>query len=123
MIVKRIRESSKPDVSVAFLTGDFNNLSSSANELETFRNEGFFDTFEATMNRPTEDRAPSFGTFHGFTGRAYCSIPKIDFIWMKRLKEGARGIDVKEAGIIRDGEQGLYPSDHFPVYTVVEIAH
>ncbi|KAJ3050289.1 hypothetical protein HK097_008759 [Rhizophlyctis rosea] len=119
MIVKRIRDLSTPDVNAAFVTGDFNNLSSSANELEVFREDGFFDTFEATMNRPTEDRAPSFGTFHGFTGRAYSSIPKIDFVWLKRLKEG---MEVREAGIIRDGEQGLYPSDHFAVYTVVQVA-
>ncbi|KAJ3043203.1 hypothetical protein HDV00_005523 [Rhizophlyctis rosea] len=122
MIVNRITNTSSEPYSVAFVTGDFNNLSSTAKELQTFRNAGFVDTFEATMNRPTETGQLSFGTFHGFLGRAYSSIPKIDFIWMKHMKDGRAGGEVKEVGIVRDGEQGRWPSDHFPVYAIVELA-
>ncbi|TVR33320.1 MAG: endonuclease/exonuclease/phosphatase family protein [Spirochaetaceae bacterium] len=53
------------------------------------------------------------GTFHDFTGEPLTT--KIDFV-LAPIE-----IPVLEAGIIRTHADGRYPSDHFPVYAVVDV--
>lgn len=48
-------------------------------------------------------------TFHGFRGKGARSLGKIDYV----LCDGGWG--VLEADVIRDGRDGRFPSDHFPI--------
>ncbi|HNS19967.1 MAG TPA: endonuclease/exonuclease/phosphatase family protein [Sedimentisphaerales bacterium] len=57
---------------------------------------------------PTEQEV---GTFHAFKGGA--AGGKIDYIFIQP------GAEVKAAQILRDNENGRYPSDHYPVLAVV----
>ena len=60
-----------------------------------------------------DDDLNEIGTFHDFTGQPLTT--KIDFVL------APTGIPVLEAGIIRTHAGGRYPSDHFPVYAVVDL--
>ena len=57
--------------------------------------------------------AVDVGTFHGFRGVRVG--PKIDFVLV------SQGFDVLEAAILHEARDGRYPSDHFPVTTVVRL--
>lgn len=59
-----------------------------------------------------EDDLDEIGTFHNFTGEPLTT--KIDFVL------APADIPVLEAGIIRTHVDSRYPSDHFPVYAVVD---
>jgi endonuclease/exonuclease/phosphatase family metal-dependent hydrolase len=61
----------------------------------------------------TEKRAGPEGTFNGFQGRA--TGPRIDWI----LFRGP--FRVVEAETITRNDNGRYPSDHFPVFSVLEL--
>ena len=60
-----------------------------------------------------DDELSEIGTFHDFSGEPLTT--KIDFVL------APAGIPVLEAGIIRTHAGGRYPSDHFPVYAVVDL--
>jgi len=57
--------------------------------------------------RELHPEATGVGTFNGFQGNT--DGPKIDYIFVKP------GTKVLEAEILRDNDNGQYPSDHFPV--------
>lgn len=66
---------------------------------------GFQDTFE--KNEDIKE-----GTFHGFTGKPEM---RIDYIFA--VKEAK----VLSANLVREsGLNGIYPSDHFPIYTDIQ---
>ncbi len=69
---------------------------------------GLIDTFRAL--HPT---AGQVGTYHGFNGAV--DGDKIDYVL---VQPEAR---VLEAAILRDNEQGRYPSDHYPVFARVRL--
>ena len=54
------------------------------------------------------------GTFHSFKGKP--SGPKIDYIFTRP------GVEVLQAGIVRDCKDDRYPSDHFPVTATLRFA-
>jgi len=56
--------------------------------------------------------AKEVGTFNGFKGKT--TGDKIDFVFVPH------GTKVLKAEIIRDNQNGRYPSDHFPVSALVE---
>ncbi|KND00163.1 endonuclease/exonuclease/phosphatase family [Spizellomyces punctatus DAOM BR117] len=105
LVLDRVKGFGVPDV---FVTGDFNNFEEDADEVVQMRRAGFMDTYELLHpNIWGKDRA----TFHDFTGSAI--PPKIDFIWMRSPENRLKVVD---ADIVRHhGENGRYPSDHFPV--------
>jgi endonuclease/exonuclease/phosphatase family metal-dependent hydrolase len=91
------------------LTGDMN-AGPSNPAIAAFLRSGWADTYAATHG--ALDPGP---TFHGFRGEAWSGEPgKIDWIF-------ARGrIRATGAEIIREGEGGRYPSDHYFLSAVLE---
>jgi endonuclease/exonuclease/phosphatase family metal-dependent hydrolase len=67
------------------------------------------DTF-----RVLQPHADDVGTFNGFNGKR--SGPKIDYVF------AGPDVEVLAAEILRDNEDGRYPSDHFPVTAAVSLA-
>lgn len=92
-----------PGSTPQFLAGDFNARPGSGCHRVFTRPEGlssepFSDAFE-------DDNS---GTFHQFTGRAVSE--RVDWILWRR------GASLTDRGTITDAFDGVYPSDHFPVY-------
>jgi len=91
--------------------GDFNdNPDSPVHHILTSRNTGLRDTWEM-MGR---HEGPESFTHHGFQGIP--QIARMDWILV------SRHFRVRNAFIIRDNENGRYPSDHFPCVTDLEWA-
>ena len=111
-ILKFISEqrSTLPNV---ILTGDFNNHTLDDQEIELVLNAGLIDTYRLVNKIESKDE--SF-TFHGFTGKnkfKWGMSTIIDFVFVS-------GFDVLNSSIIKDNQNGQYPSDHFPVCTILE---
>lgn len=104
MLVRKI-QSNKSSVPV-ILTGDFN-CGEDNPAIQTIISSGLTDTFgKINSKRPDE------GTFHDFTGDR--SGEKIDFIFVNNEFETIA------AKIDHTNKNGKYPSDHFPVISVVK---
>lgn len=98
------RGDATPQAAGLVIMGDFN-ASELSNEIRYILGEesiGVVDTF-----RVLHREAKYVGTFNGFEGKA--DGAKIDYL----LANGA--LEVVEAAIGRQHEEGRYPSDHFPV--------
>ncbi len=123
LIVRRMSEVCSDNLPL-LLTGDFNcNAYQPPQEDEAdcadanYRalvNSGFVDTYLAAGNT---DSAAS-NTFHAFQGAAFApdrsgNAGRIDWIL---ARDGASSVRVLAAGIIRDHQAPLYPSDHYPIY-------
>ncbi len=79
--------------------------------IELFIKDGWQDTYEAVHGT----RDPGF-TYHEFLGPSYrSSLGKIDWIFV-RGRIGAR-----QAQIVREARNGVYPSDHYFVAAEVEL--
>jgi endonuclease/exonuclease/phosphatase family metal-dependent hydrolase len=114
LILERIRARAHPDDPV-LLMGDFNaGEDNPAFQALVARRDPppgevrLYDTFRAV--HPDAGRT---GTFHAFRGDR--SGPKIDAILASPQWE------TLDAAIVLDSEDGLYPSDHFPVTAVVRL--
>jgi endonuclease/exonuclease/phosphatase family metal-dependent hydrolase len=118
LIVRRVVEISErtsidpPTV----VTGDFN--SRPGNPVHrTFTESGFVDTYLAAGN---EEGA---NTYHAFRGASYRDAHphrgprRIDWILLKDPKGRLR---VKSHRIIHDENDGLFPSDHYPILVELE---
>lgn len=92
------------------LTGDFNNNSENSTEIIALREYGFADTF-----RVLYPDAVDVGTFNSFVGTT--TGAKIDFVWVSQWTE----VEVTQASIIHDNDNGRYPSDHFPVDATITL--
>ena len=114
LIIERIRARAHPDDPV-LLMGDFN----AGEDNAAFRallasraavqgNVALYDTFRAA-----HPDARQTGTYHAFRGDR--SGPKIDAILASPEWE------TLTAGIVLMNENGLYPSDHFPVTATVRL--
>jgi len=99
---------SKQTADPTMITGDFNNNSEQSKEIVTLTNSSFVDTF-----RVLHPNATSVGTFHGFNGND--SGTKIDYVFGSALPVLGGPCKVEQASIIKDNDNGRYPSDHFPV--------
>ncbi|MHB8606362.1 MAG: endonuclease/exonuclease/phosphatase family protein, partial [Thermoplasmatota archaeon] len=66
--------------------------------------------------RHAEERAPAHwnATFHKFWGRG---LYRIDYIFAREPTRVARHV------VVRDEFDGVYPSDHFPVFAELEMEH
>lgn len=104
LIIERIAQRQKPDVPV-MITGDFN-CGESSEPIKAFRGVGFLDTYRVA--HPDDQNV---GTFHAFSGKP--SKDKIDYIF------ATPSVTVDAAEILRTNREGRYPSDHFPLVSVV----
>lgn len=84
------------------ILGDLN-ADESTRPLEILREAGYRDSFRIV--RPDEEAL----TYHGFRGRGARTLGKIDYVLCDA------GWRVVGAEIVRDGADGRYPSDHFPI--------
>eukprot|EP00002_Diphylleia_rotans_P016165 TRINITY_DN3139_c0_g2_i1.p1 TRINITY_DN3139_c0_g2~~TRINITY_DN3139_c0_g2_i1.p1 ORF type:complete len:305 (+),score=64.74 TRINITY_DN3139_c0_g2_i1:49-963(+) len=114
-IIEHIRAEASRNPNIPFfVTGDFNNQSESSPEIEVMRAAGFVDTFRVLY--PT---ASNVGTFNGFTGAT--NGAKIDFVWAPNSGSVGGSARILTAEINRYNVNGKYPSDHFPVESIVNI--
>ncbi len=119
LIARRMKERKHPDP--AFLTGDFN-----AGEDNTAVRYLKGDSPRASTTGPAPVDPPKLvdtfralhadqkvvGTFNGWRGKS--NGPKIDYIF------APPEIRVIEADILHDNRDGRYPSDHYPLITIVD---
>jgi endonuclease/exonuclease/phosphatase family metal-dependent hydrolase len=111
LLAKRIAERKHDDP--VLVTGDFNCRESSvALQWLTGKTPDapvkLVDTFRAIHPDAKDD-----GTFHGFSGKTEGG--KIDFVL------GSSSLKVLAAEILRDKQDGRYPTDHFPVMAEVRL--
>jgi endonuclease/exonuclease/phosphatase family metal-dependent hydrolase len=85
------------------LTGDMN-AHKDNRAIQLFIEDGWNDTYEALHG--SEDRGPTYHDFAGPNGPKK-ELGKIDWI----LYRG--NADVLSANIVKDSENGRYPSDHY----------
>jgi endonuclease/exonuclease/phosphatase family metal-dependent hydrolase len=121
LLAQRIRDRAHPDP--VFLTGDFNagernpvvQYFKGQKELKAANNGlaanpvRLVDTF-----RVLHPDANEVGTFHSFNGER--TREKIDYIFAQP------GVKVLRTEILYDNQDSRYPSDHFPVLAVLELA-
>ncbi len=113
-LISRIQDRGTRDPVI--ITGDFNAgednpvikyLKGEQNPGGIFSNQTINPIPFTDSYRVLHPNAERVGTFNGFKGRT--TGPKIDHVFVQPF------IEVKAAEIIRDHQQGRYPSDHFPV--------
>ncbi len=111
LLAKKISE--RTVKSPFIITGDFN--AGEENPAVRFLTSGSAPKYQALplvdTFRALHPDAKEVGTFNGFEGRT--TGDKIDYIFVPK------GTKVLKASIIRDNSDGRYPSDHFPVQTVI----
>ncbi len=91
-------------------TGDFN-VDIKNPVIDIIKESGWSDTYALVHG----SSYPNF-TYHGFDGEEYKSTKgPIDYIFIRG------NIKAKRAEIIKDNDEGFYPSDHFFVSAEVEI--
>ena len=99
-----------PDDYPQILTGDLN-CNNTNPAIQLIKKQGWVDTYERFSG--TDDNPQ---TFHEFIGGGCKDNPgKIDWIFMRGI------VETRGAGIIRDSENGRYPSDHYFVYADIEL--
>ena len=101
MLVAKISEKKLPII----LTGDFN-CDENNPAVKTILESGLIDSY-----RKLNEKKDGEGTFHLFTGKT--NGERIDFIFV------SNDFDVKKSEIIHTSYNGRFPSDHFPVKSVV----
>jgi len=120
LLIRRIQARTYPDPVV--VTGDFNagEENPAIRYMKGMENPGGSFQTDAMNPFPLVDtfrvlhpRATGVGTFNGFEGQT--GGDKIDYIFVEPTTK------VLEAQILRDNDQGQYPSDHFPVMARVEL--
>ncbi len=92
----------------AFLTGDFNTGPDGAAWRILTGAETFDEVTGNLIDLWIETETPESGTYHGFKGTS--TGARID--WILRTPNGFKGVG---AAVIQTSQDGLWPSDHFPV--------
>lgn len=90
------------------LLGDFNAEPLDAPPYATLRAAGLSDAWEVAA-----EHSELSGTFHGFSGPS-AGQSRIDWVLFRGPFRSAR------AAVVADGQDGEYPSDHFPVVVDLE---
>jgi endonuclease/exonuclease/phosphatase family metal-dependent hydrolase len=99
-----------PDDFPQIMTGDLN-VDQQHRVIHMIKDADWRDTYQKL--HPPEEPG---NTYHGFLGSSYQTEKgKIDWIFTRG------GISVEAARIIRDGENGRYPSDHYFVEADVKL--
>lgn len=93
-----------------FITGDFNSYFSPAPEIQHVNVNGFMDT--ALKNSDTS-------TYHGFSPDDGIGLPKIDFIFAETWRVGSNVLNILDDHVDTFNENGRYPSDHYPVWSLI----
>jgi endonuclease/exonuclease/phosphatase family metal-dependent hydrolase len=88
--------------------GDLN-ADETSEAAEIFTSAGYRDTYRVL--HPDAEAC----TYHGFRGRGVRSLGKIDYIFCDESWA------TRSAGIVRDSDDGRYPSDHFPVVAELDV--
>lgn len=105
LVLQRIEE--RPHKDPVFLTGDFNAGENNAAIKLVKKFKHLRDSYRVA--HPDEKEV---GTFNGWKGKS--DGDKIDYIFVPR------GVNVVSAEILHENRDGRYPSDHFPLMTIVE---
>jgi len=106
---KRYSQLAKEDGRPFIIIGDFNFAEGS-----TFYNFITADTLKDSKHLAAE--SDTGGTYHSFKGTPSNPMP-IDFVYVTESF-----FDVSSYKIIRDkSDEGLYPSDHFPVFVTLKL--
>ncbi|MBD3353765.1 MAG: hypothetical protein GF364_19950 [Candidatus Lokiarchaeota archaeon] len=116
LMLKKIPEITGSETSRIILTGDFN--MSRRSKAYSILNTKLTDSYAKAPGNTTKRKL----TFHKFTGKRRYRIPihpflMIDYIW-------TRGWKILSSKIIYDAPQsseGIYPSDHWPILTELNI--
>lgn len=90
------------------LVGDMN-ADERSEAVEILLRAGYRDTFRVL--HPEDDGC----TYHGFRGRGVRSLGKIDYILCDE------SWTIRSAEILRDSDNGRYPSDHFPIVAELDV--
>lgn len=106
LLARRIAERSTGDPVVVM--GDFNSGEDQAPVRHLLASLPLADTY-----RKLYPEAAGVATYHAFTGRTEGA--KIDHILV------SEEWSIRSAGIDRSHQSGRYPSDHYPVYTVLRL--
>lgn len=85
------------------------NADETSEAAQIFARAGYRDTFRV-LHPDAEAR-----TYHGFRGRGVRNLGKIDYIFC------GEGWTIRSADILRDSDNGRYPSDHFPVVAELDM--
>lgn len=94
------------------IMADFNTLPGS-DAYQVFLDAGYVDTYTAAGN------IHAVNTFHGFQGSAFPATGyRIDWIL---AKNGVRSWATHRCDVMTDEASPLYPSDHYPVLTDLEL--
>jgi endonuclease/exonuclease/phosphatase family metal-dependent hydrolase len=101
LLVARIAEKSLPVI----LTGDFN-CDENNPAIKTILDFGLIDSYRKLNEKKTDE-----GTFHSFSGKT--DGEKIDFIFV------SKDFDASKSEIVHTSYNGRFPSDHFPVTSVI----
>lgn len=110
LIIERLNNLSD-GVSSQIIVGDFNALPNGSVH-EMFVEAGFKDTFDISD-------LSAQNTFHGFKGDGFLAKDvRLDWIL---VRSGTSAIITRDTQIIKDAEPPLYPSDHYPVMTEIEL--
>jgi len=103
LLVKKINQKTLPII----LSGDFNCGDDNAT-IKTILENGLIDSY-----RKLHEKKPDEGTFNSFKGET--NGDKIDFIFV------TKEFEIKRSEIIRTNFNGKFPSDHFPVTTILKL--
>ncbi|MBK1884225.1 endonuclease/exonuclease/phosphatase family protein [Luteolibacter pohnpeiensis] len=108
LILQRIADCKFPGPFI--LTGDFN--AEPENPIHQIIRENPLAPFDVwkTLNPDTPESES--GTFHGFEGNTDGN--RIDYIYASNDIEGL------QSAILHDSENGIYPSDHYPVSAILK---
>ncbi len=113
VILKKLKPMMKENLPL-ILTGDFN-CNPGSDPYRLYTESGFSDTF---LTAEKIDNEAAY-TMHAFTGERQEEQVRIDWIL---TRDGEHQIRAESCEIIRDAEPPLYPSDHFPVLSEIEIS-
>lgn len=106
-LIIRMVETITTEGQPVIITADFN-CNPGSDTYEAFLDSGYADTFLSSGNK---DDKNAF-TFHEFKGVRHSEYARID--WILTRSESAL-IRSEKVIIIRDADEPVYPSDHYPV--------
>jgi endonuclease/exonuclease/phosphatase family metal-dependent hydrolase len=102
------------------LTGDFN-CNPWSEPYQLFYDHGFTDTYREAGNADSVDSS----TFHAYKGKEYFALEYGDELfwrvdWILTLG-GEHNVRTTASTILREGSPPIYPSDHYPILSEIQI--
>ncbi len=112
VIIKKLEALSEAPAFI-IVTGDFN-CTPGSEAYEGFLGGGYRDAFLEAGGNDSEEA----NTFHGFKGKESSFHGRIDWIL---LRDATGYVRAREFEIAKDERPPLYPSDHYPVWSVLDV--